>query len=468
MATFKRIESSKTVLADATLWINRDEKGIRTLEVSGSIPELSGRDANGHYPLSAENAKFLREKLPYLNPTPLKLHTSAGTGDRLGLATPGHIEAFRGKNIAPIFAQQSVREVIRTKRSPQRILDDAMWGVLEKGWREPWGADADHLKTTEELDSYADAGFTFYTIDPGLHVRNVANAEEANAFIRFCSADEAAGLKAKADAAIRKFSECEYPKTFRKADKDLILTASVKYGKAIDHVKKMYDHLVARMGDTPFDFEVSVDETDIPTTAFEHFFIASELKSAGILFTSLAPRFIGRFEKGVDYIGDLGVFEEQYKQHAEVQKFFGDYKISLHSGSDKYAVYGICSRLSGNSIHLKTAGTSYLEALRVIAMNAPALFREILIISMEHYGTDKQSYHVSADPKKIADPNSVSDSDLPAYLDQFDARQVLHVCFGTILGIYDAQIKEILIQHYQDYENVLKIHFEKHLKPFAS
>lgn len=466
MTTWKRIESSKTAVKNATLYINRDEKGYRKLEVVGENPGLIEKDNNGYYPLTAENAKFLRSNLPFLNPTPLKLHTSAGAGDRLGLATPGHIEAFRGKNIAPVFAQQSVREVIRTKRSHQRIMDDAMWGVLEKGWRDPWGADADHLKTPEELDAYADAGFTFYTIDPGAHVRNVKNAEEARAVLESSETD-AAALKTKADASIKRFQQIDFPESFLRPDDSQILTAFVKYGNAIEHVKMMYDYLLKRMGDKPFDFEVSVDETDLPTNPFEHFYIASELKHLGVKFTSLAPRFIGRFEKGVDYIGDLEEFEAQYKSHADVQKYFGDYKMSIHSGSDKFAIYEICSRLSDNAIHLKTAGTSYLEALRVIAMHEPALFRDILAMSLDHYETDKQSYHVSADTRKVADSTTVKDKDLPKYLDQFDARQVLHVCFGTILGQYDPQIKECLINNHETYEIVLKTHFEKHLKPFA-
>lgn len=466
MTTWKRINSSKTTLMNATLYINRDEKGHRTIEVVGENPGLVDIDSNGHYPLSLENAKFLRDSLSFLNPKPLKLHTSAGTGDRLGLATPGHIEAFRGKNIAPVFAQQSVREVIRTKRTHQRIMDDAMWGVMEKGWREPWGADADHLKTPEELDAYADAGFTFYTIDPGAHVRNVKNAEEAHAILESSEPDTAV-LKTKADASIERFRHIDFPKSFKRPDDSQILTAFVKYGKAIEHVKMMYDYLLKRMDDKPFDFEVSVDETDLPTNPFEHFYIASELKHLGVKFTSLAPRFIGRFEKGVDYIGDLTEFEAQYKSHADVQKYFGDYKMSIHSGSDKFAIYEICSRLSDNAIHLKTAGTSYLEALRVIAMHEPNLIRDIMTMSLDHYETDKQSYHVSANIQKVADPKTVKDIDLPKYLDQFDARQVLHVCFGTILGQYDAQIKECLINNYETYESVLKTHFDRHLKPFV-
>ncbi len=129
------------------------------------------------YPLTAANATQLRQRLPWLQPQPVGLRTSVGFGDRIGLATPGHVRAAAGTSILPIFAQQSVRENARTHRTPQQVIDDAMWGVFQAGWRKPWGADADHLKTTADVDSFFDAGFTFFTIDPGEHVDNNAQTD---------------------------------------------------------------------------------------------------------------------------------------------------------------------------------------------------------------------------------------------------------------------------------------------------
>jgi hypothetical protein len=98
-------------------------------------------------------------------------------GDRLGLATPGHVRAVRatGSSIAPIFAQQSIREMARTGRTPQQVMDDATWGAFLEGWTGGVGADADHLKTPADIDACLAAGFTFYTIDPGAHVDNRAD-----------------------------------------------------------------------------------------------------------------------------------------------------------------------------------------------------------------------------------------------------------------------------------------------------
>ena len=145
------------------------------------------------------------------------------------------------------------------------------------------------------------------------------------------------------------------------------------------------------------ELEVSVDETETPTSHAEHIYIASELKRLGVKWVSLAPRYVGRFEKGVDYIGSLAAFEADFAGHAAIARWFGPYKLSLHSGSDKFSIYPIAARLSRGLVHLKTAGTSYLEALRTIAHHDPAFFREIYTFARQRYETDRLSYHVSAE-----------------------------------------------------------------------
>ncbi len=110
-----------------------------------------------------------------------------------------------------------------------------------------------------------------------------------------------------------------------------------------------------------------MDETDQPTTHAEHVYIASELKRLGVEWVSLAPRFVGRFEKGVDYIGDLQAFHQDVNGHAAIARALGPYKLSIHSGSDKFSIYPIIMEATRGLVHLKTAGTSYLEALRTAA-----------------------------------------------------------------------------------------------------
>lgn len=235
------------------------------------------------------------------------------------------------------------------------------------------------------------------------------------------------------------------------------MRAIVKYGKAIQHAVAMFSRL-SEMKDA-FDFEVSVDETDSPTTPLEHFFIASELTRSRVRFTSLAPRFIGRFEKGVDYIGDLDALDAELAKHAAVTAHFGTYKLSLHSGSDKFSVYPLIAKYWGKRIHVKTAGTSYLEALRVLAEHEPDLFSRIYSLGLEHYETDRHSYHVSAQLEMLPKTN-----DLPSQLNDFHAREVLHVTFGSALAQFGEELKTALAKHETAYYEALRRHFDKHLR----
>ena len=420
-------------------------------------------------PLSPGNAALLRESLPWLRPQPLGVQMSAGLGDRLGLATPGHIRALQNTRIAPVFAQQSVRENARTRRTPQQVMDDAMWGVFQCGWRQPWGADADHLKTTEDIDAFFQAGFTFFTIDPGEHVDNFAQTDSPETLhekvARLPWVDLHSSLEERLEFYLNHVFQVEAYSIV--VDELSLLRALAKYGHAIAHTIRMARHLQAqaRAAGRGFDLEMSVDETNTPTSPIEHFFIASELKRLEVPCTSVAPRFVGRFEKGVDYIGSLDDFENEFSQHAAIARYFG-YRLSLHTGSDKFSIYPIASRHTGGLVHLKTAGTSYLEALRVIATRDRVLFRKMLHVAIERYEIDRTSYHVSAQLAKVPDPHSLPDSDLPDLLDAFDARQVFHVTFGTILDRFGPLLHSVVREHEDHYYDALVKHFKKHLQPF--
>ena len=445
----------------------------RYLVIQGDIMGFAG-DPHGDMllcPLTSANAAALRAKLPWLNPTPLGLHTSAGFGDRLGVATPGHVKAAeRYPSIAPIFAQQSVRENTRTGRTPQQVMDDAMWGLLQMGWRAPWGADADHLKTPEDADTFIDTGYTFFTIDPGAHVDNDAHTAQPDVVSAKFTALPWDALDDSPEAMCNRYCQQTFVVgDFTLAfDRETLERAAAKYGRALAHTAMMYRHIAARMGNRPFDLEVSVDETETPTSPEEHLFVALELRRLGVQWASLAPRFVGRFEKGVDYIGDLDVFTAAFARHAAVARTAGPYKISLHSGSDKFSIYGIAAKLTGGIVHLKTAGTSYLEALRTVAQVAPAFFREIFAFSYERYDTDRATYHVSAQLSKVPALDSLNDAELPDLLNQFDARQVLHVTFGSVLDTYGARLMTLLRANAAVYEDLLDKHFQRHLQCFGT
>jgi hypothetical protein len=417
-------------------------------------------------------------------PAALALTPSFGFGDRLGCATPGHLQSLReqGGSIAGIFAQQSIREMARTQRTPTQVMDAAAGALSAGHFTKAWGADADHLKTEQDVDYTADAGFVFFTIDPSGHVDDQADGYDA------------ATLAAKFAAVKGDVSWLgQYQGKTIAVDANTKITfddvtvqrAAVKYGRAINHAIKLagYIKAAAAKRGQDYEIEISVDETPQPTTIAEHFIIADQLIQAGVKLVSLAPRYVGDFEKGVDYKGDLSVFEKSFAQHMAIARRLGPYKLSLHSGSDKLSLYPSFARISGGLFHVKTAGTSYLEALRVAVIQDSALFRRIVDFSRDRYNTDKATYHVSAtlaDAPRSADVKD--DTELERiYLERWadvphqnglptrgftaPGRQVLHCTFGSVLTdpTLGKALRDLLTAHLPTYTSVLAEHFGKHL-----
>lgn len=430
-------------------------------------------------PCNHQNLLELRHRLPWLNPRPLGLGTSAGFGDRLGVATPGHLRALRavGGYIAPIPAQQSIREMTRTSRSAQQVMEDAIWGVFAEGWQSGFGADADHLKTPADIDRCLAAGFTFYTFDPGEHVDNEADTASPEILRNRFEVLPWDRLEDTPTDLLKRYTNTthEYEGLVLHFTEEQIIRASVKYGRAIAHIAMMYRYLEAHAGNQPWEVEVSVDETETPTTHGEHVYFVAELQRMGVHWVSLAPRFIGRFEKGVDYIGDLELFTKDIAGHAAIARALGPYKISLHSGSDKFSIYAIAAQATQGNVHLKTAGTSYLEALRTVGQLRPALLKEIYAFAFPRYETDRASYHVSAQLDRAPEPASVNDTTASVLLDEFDAREILHVTFGSVLTYqtpdgerpFAVEIMKVLRQNPDAYAMNLVSHFIAHLQPFV-
>lgn len=408
------------------------------------------------------------------NPSVLGLRKSFGYGDRLGLAGPGHIEAARKFNFAAIFAQQSIRELDRTDRTAEEVMEAARSAVSDAGYGEPWGADADHLKTRVDVERMAAAGYCFFTVDPSSYVNNLADGMNES-HLAAEVADQVlegvfGGHSPESLYLGRTFEIGENgAATF---DKESLHRAVTKYGRAIADVENMAGYIAEESGDRPYEIEVSVDETDSPTSILEHLFFALELKRRDIEVVSLAPRFIGDFEKGIDYRGEISAFEDSLRSHAEVARHYGPYKLSMHSGSDKFSIYPSFGRICGDLMHVKTAGTSYLEALRVICRVDTALFMEIACYSAGRFATDIASYHISTTQEDIANLGHDPIDDLEdVYLGQEVGRQLLHVTFGSVLTVgkrsdgqpFKDAILEILRNHEDLYLEVLNAHFCKHL-----
>ena len=425
-------------------------------------------------PTDAANAAAVRAALPWTAPKLIGHAASVGLGDRLGLATPGHLRAVRGTGLKAVVAQQSIREMTRTGRSPQDVMDDATWGVFQEGYRDGFGSDADHLQTPVDIDATAAAGFTMFTIDPGAFVENHADDMPPQQLRARYDELDFETLETRGDELAGRYQD----KTFdlagggRAAFPDSAFhRAAVKYGQAVAHTVKMFRHLRGRVAG-PVEVEISVDETDSPTSAAEHYFVAAELKRLGVEWVSLAPRFVGRFEKGVDYIGDLDTFRASFARHVAVMRTLGPYKLSVHSGSDKFSIYPVVAELTDGLVHVKTAGTSYLEALRVLASANAGFFREVLDFARGRYETDRATYHVSADLDRVPAAGTLADDDLPALLDDFHARQVLHVTYGSVLTAdegerFAAPLREALESDEEAHYAALEHHLGRHVAPFT-
>jgi hypothetical protein len=306
-------------------------------------------------------------------------------------------------------------------------------------------------------------------VDPGDHVDNEAHTAELARLEEKVSALPWAELEDSPDGLYARYLDQRFTVENLSLvyDRETLARAAAKYGRAIAHTARMYRHLASAMGDRPFELEVSVDETETPTSAEEHYFVASELKRLGVEWVSLAPRYIGAFEKGVDYIGDLELFDQELAKHAAIARVMGPYKLSIHSGSDKFSVYPLYARHAGNLVHLKTAGTSYLEAVRSIAGTDPAFFRDILRLALDRYEEDRATYHVSASAAKVPRPEDLEDGQLAGVLDTFDGREVLHVTFGSVVDAYGERLLRHLDNNEEAHYAALVTHFERHLAPFV-
>ena len=427
-------------------------------------------------PTTNKNAKTLQQYFGYLNPKVLGLNYSYGFGDRLGLANPGHLRAIKNRKIGVILAQQSIREMTRTERNPDDIMSAAIWAVFQENYVEGFGADADHLKTIEDIDRLVAAGFTMFTFDPSDHV--VSGVEKMS--------DKEKEDKLKS-LAWDKYGEPYQGLLSRYENKDIKISDSLtlspskkeidstvlKYFGVVIQGQKMYKHL-ASFENYDFEVEISIDETDTVTSPFDHYFVVNELKRKEVKFVSLAPRFIGDFEKGIDYKGDLNIFSSDFDKHAAITEYFGNYKISLHSGSDKFSVYDIIAEHKNIVTHVKTAGTSYLEAIKVVAAKEPDLFRKILDFCVGLYEQEKKTYHVSADINKVKAGKDYKDNELVGLFDDLNVRQILHVTFGKVLTdrdenknfIFRDDVYKCLKENEDLYYEYLYNHFRKHLAPF--
>ncbi len=446
----------------------------KLLALAASVPEalptdLSGTDTGRDglccrlAPLNHPNAVAVRRLLPWTAPISLRdRRTTIGCGDRLGRATPGHLRAIAAYPVSPLLAQQSIRELSLTDRTFEDVVDDVTFLVLQEGYAEGYGADGDHLKTLADIRTAVSAGMTMITLDlterMNAPAENWSDQRVEEGFRKLPSDSRERVLRTYAGRSFDVAGEAITISTIEAK------RCAVMYMAAMDFSRDAFDLLTELRG-TAFDLEISIDETEAPTLPAHHLFIIRELLHRDITVSSLAPRFIGEFQKAIDYIGDLAEFERQFGVHCAIAKAYGDYKISIHSGSDKFSAYPIIGRYTGHRVHVKTAGTSWLEALRAIAANHPALYRRMHRKAFEVLQDALKLYHIPPDLHNIPPLAELRDQELPGLLDQKDARQVLHITYGGLLG--DDALKEDFFAALDAAENAyytgLNAHFRKHL-----
>lgn len=398
-------------------------------------------------PTTHDNRLILNGLIPTTVPQAFgKEQATFGVGDRLGIATPGHIRALSRSRAKPILAQQSKRELALIGRTYEQVLDDVSFSVFQEGYTGGFGADGDHLKSIEEIREALACGYTMITLD--------------------CSSVIGKGTE---HLSVQESRERYLDRVFSVGGRDYSFTESdlnrcvLVYGNALEFAETVYRECILTSG-KEIDFELSIDETDSVTTPLDHLFVATELLSRGVEITSLAPRFAGEFQKGIDYIGDLALLEGELAQHAAIADHYG-YKLSIHSGSDKFSVFPMIGKHTDGRLHVKTSGTSWLEAVATIAHCDPSLYRRLHECALANFEAATAFYHVSADIERIRPLSAVSDEDLLSYLALDDSRQLLHITYGFLLGDPELRrsIYDLLSAQEEIYFDRLVGHIGRHL-----
>lgn len=292
---------------------------------------------------------------------------SIGIGDRFARQGCAQLDAIilarrEGLDIAPVW-NKSHREHTIVGTRPEDVRAEADRAVQARGWNGPYFVDADHIRLGT-VDAFLEAS-DFFTLDVADWIGAKAETEAVQQFV-----DRHAGLVGPLSIpGIARGLHVSGP---------MLAAAAEKFLAAVQEAGRIYRRIRQAKGEQPVVIEVSLDETDRPQTPLELLLIMAMVAEEGIPAQTIAPRFAGRFNKGVDYVGDVAEFGQQFEEDLAVLAFavaqFGlprDLKLSVHSGSDKFAIYGRMHealKKFNAGVHLKTAGTTWLAELIGLAM----------------------------------------------------------------------------------------------------
>ena len=416
-------------------------------------------------PLNHANAQKMRIAYPFTAPSRvLDRDKTMGVGDRLGIATDGHLRVFKQyPEITPVLAQQSIRELNLTNRTFSDVIDSASFSVFRNGYTTGWGADGDHVKTASEVIYALESGCTMITLDCSEQIDNTIEGmtdEQVNA--KYVSNRELEERYLNEDFDIGEGVTITF-------DEQMFKRSVLIYSAAIEHCKDIFFNVIMKDGKQQADFELSIDETLTPTVPEQHFFISNELIRAGVNVSTVAPRFCGEFQKGVDYIGDVKQFAREMLVHAVISRHFG-YKISIHSGSDKFSIFPSAGKETKGRFHLKTAGTSWLEAMKLVAIKDPSLYREVHKYALKAFHFATAYYHVTTQLSRIPDIDTLTDAQLPDLFRHNDSRQLIHITYGLILSeknadgsyMFKDRLYGLWREYREDYAELLFNHIGHH------
>lgn len=405
---------------------------------------------------------------------------SFGIGDRFARQAKPQLRAClqaveKGLEIVPVW-NKSHREHMIVGSAPESVRQAAEAAVRELGWKRPFHVDADHI-TLKTVDGFL-AASDYYTIDVAAAIGTAVPPTEVDAFL------------SRHPELLDKVELSGIDKPLR-ISRSTAANAALKYLVAVKEAAHIYRHIESAKGNGQFITEVSMDETDQPQSPAQLLVILAALADEGVPLQTIAPKFTGRFNKGMDYVGNLTQFEMEFRSdvavlaHAvQVYSLPPNLKLSIHSGSDKFSIYPIVRRTLGDfdaGVHVKTAGTSWLEELVGLAeagAEGLALAKEIYVGAFEHRQELCAPYStvIDIDVSKLPSPALVMswspqqyagalrhDQKCPEFNPNF--RQLLHVGYKVAAQLGDRYLNMLEQCEESVSRNVMTNLFERHLKP---
>jgi len=405
---------------------------------------------------------------------------SFGVGDRFGHQGKAQLDAVikakqKGLDIVPVW-NKSHREHSIIGTSPCDVRAEADAAVKESGWADSYYVDADHINMNN-VNGFIE-GSDFFTLDVADHIGKATSRDEQERF---------------RDAALKYAGTLNIPdidEEFRITEEEIDRIGS-EFLFAIKEAGRIYRHIEGAKGKDNFITEVSIDESERPQSPVELLFVLLMIAEEKIPAQTIAPKFTGRFNKGVDYVGDVGQFEKEFNQDIAVINFAikefglpGNLKLSVHSGSDKFSIYGPINKALKRfdaGVHIKTAGTTWLEELIGLAEAggegleiAKAIYNE----SLSRFGELCGPYAavIDIDTSKLVTSDEVEKWDGQTFAaglrhDQNcgsyspDLRQLLHVGYKIAAGMGDGYIDALGRYEETIARNVTNNIYQRHILP---